>query len=211
MRMIVKQPEPGSLTAHRQKPSCDFDNYPDKDALRRALVSEQRGLCCYCMGRIRPNASAMKIEHWLSQTSCPNAQLDYSNLLGACRGGEGRPRREQHCDTQKGDRNLRWNPADPAHMIESRMQYDPDGFVRSNDPTLDDQLNSVLNLNLAFLKQNRKGVFDAVLQWWRRRRPVPRDRIEREILRLAPADGWLDPYCQVAVWWLNRKLSRMPR
>ncbi len=81
------------------------------------------------------------------------------------------------------------------------------GSVRSDDS----MLNSVLNLNLAFLKQNRKGVLDGFLQWWRRRKPVPRDRIEREILRLAPADGWLDPYCEVTVWWLNRKLSQMQR
>lgn len=211
MRTIIKQAEPRSLTAHRKTPYSDFDNYTDKDTLRLALASEQRGLCCYCMGRIRPDASAMKIEHWLCQSECDNAQLDYGNLLGACRGGEGRPWREQHCDTRKGKRGLRWNPANPAHMIESRLQYDPDGFVRSNDSTLDDQLNSVLNLNLGFLKQNRKGVLDAVLHWWRLRKPVPRDRIEQEILRLVPADGWLDPYCQVAVWWLNRKLSRMPR
>ena len=53
MRAITKGPEPVSLTAHRQTPHCDYDNYAAKDDLRNALVSEQRGLCCYCMGRIR--------------------------------------------------------------------------------------------------------------------------------------------------------------
>ena len=42
MRTIVKGSEPRSLTAHRQKPSCNYGNYGNKDVLRRALVTEQR-------------------------------------------------------------------------------------------------------------------------------------------------------------------------
>ena len=189
MRAIVKQQEPQSLTAHRRTPPCDFDNYQNKDDLRDALVSEQRGLCCYCMGRIRPCAGAMKIEHWQCRSHYPDEQLDYRNLLGACRGGEGQPQNKQHCDTRKGDDNLRWNPANPAHAIEARIRYDPNGTIRSDDATFDCQLNSVLNLNLAFIRQSRRGVLDGILQWWRRCKPVPRDRIEREILRRAPADA----------------------
>ncbi|MXY39275.1 MAG: TIGR02646 family protein [Rhodospirillaceae bacterium] len=211
MKAIIKGREPHSLITHRLTPYADYDNYPDKVSLRRALASEQRGLCCYCMGPIRPEASAMKIEHWRCQSRYPDEQLDYNNLLGACMGGEGRSQRRQHCDTRKGDRDLLWNPAEPVHAIESRVQYGADGTIESDNETLDSQLNEILNLNLALLKQNRKSVLDAVLQWWKRRKPVPRHRIERQIRRLAPADGSLDPYCQVAVWWLNRKLSRMPR
>jgi len=61
MRAITKGPEPPSLTAHRQTPPCDYDNYTDKDGLRHSLVTEQRGLCCYCMGRIRNGPKTMKI------------------------------------------------------------------------------------------------------------------------------------------------------
>ena len=57
MKAIAKGPEPASLTAHRQTPHGNYDNYAAKDHLRSALVAEQRGLCCYCMGRIRPGAS----------------------------------------------------------------------------------------------------------------------------------------------------------
>ena len=38
----------------------------------------------------------------------------------------------------------------------------------SDDAEFDDQLNEVLNLNLPVLKNNRKGVLDAVLEWWKR-------------------------------------------
>ena len=188
-----------------------YDNYPDKDALRNALAAEQRGLCCYCMGRIRPGANEMKIEHWRCQARYPNERLSYRNLLGACLGGEGKPSSSQHCDTRKGDADLRWNPADPAHAIEARVRYDPDGTIRSNDATFDAQLNQILNLNLAFLKNNRKGVLDAVLCWRRAQlKSVPRRKVERLRDKYTAGSGELAPYCQVAVWWL-RKLGGMPR
>ena len=64
----------------------------------------------------------------------------------------------------------------------------------------DQQFNDVLNLNLPRIKNHRRAILDAVLQWWQRqRRPVPRQRIEREILRLN-AYPLLDPYVQVSIW-----------
>lgn len=211
MRKITKGDGPDSLTTHRMTPHADYDNYRHKDELRHALASEQRGLCCYCMGRIEPDAGAMKIEHWRCQERHSDEQLVYRNLLGACRGGEGQPFSLQHCDTRKGNSDLLRNPAEPTHAIQEWVQYGADGTIKSNDVTFDSQLNEVLNLNLPFLKNHRKGILDGLLEWWRRHGPVPRRRIEREVDRHAPAYGELTPYCQVAVWWLNRKLARTPR
>ena len=87
MRNIVKTAEPASLAQHRHTPYADYDNYDDKDTLREHLVSDQRGLCCYCMSRIRPDADHMKIEHWRSQKEYPDKQLDYGNMLASCLGG----------------------------------------------------------------------------------------------------------------------------
>ena len=214
MRGITKGPEPPSLTTHRLTAHSDYDNYAEKDDLRRALVTEQRGICCYCMERIHDGPTAMKIEHWRSQAHHPGEQLDYRNLLGACLGGEGRPWQLQHCDTRKGDRELRWNPADPAHQIEIRIRYELDGSIRSDHGEFDGQLNDVLNLNLPVLKNNRKGVLAAILDWWRRERerlrgPVPRAHFERKLEHHAAGDGPLGPYCQVTVWWLEQRLVRM--
>lgn len=208
MRVITKGREPQSLTTHRASHGC-YDNYQDRAALRNALVIEQRGLCCYCMGPIRPNANDMKIEHWRCQARYPEEQLNYCNLLAACLGGEGQPRKLQHCDTRKQDLDLLWNPADPDHAIEARVRYLDDGTIASNDEVFDTQLNEVLNLNLDILKNNRKYVLDSLLFWWRKqRRPVPRRRIERKLNEYANGNGELTPYCQVAVWWLWRKLRR---
>jgi hypothetical protein len=41
--------EPKSLRLHRQKSVSNYDNYAEKDDLRRALLEEQGYLCCYCM------------------------------------------------------------------------------------------------------------------------------------------------------------------
>lgn len=215
MRTIIKGAEPASLTAHRLTPHCDYDNYAAKAALRHALVTEQRGICCYCMGRIHNGTTTMKIEHWRSQSRCPAEQLNYGNLLGACLGGDGRPPHLQHCDTRKADRVLRWNPADPAHHIETRLRYELDGSIRSDDGGFDGDLEAVLNLNLPILKNNRKRILDAVLDWWRieKRRiggAVPRSRFERERNWRTRGTGDLEPFCQVAVWWLDQRLARMP-
>lgn len=161
------------------------------------------------MGRIHPDANAMKIEHWKCQARYPNEQLSYRNLLGACFGGEDRPHKDQHCDTRKGDRDLRWNPADPDRDIASRLSYRTDGTIESDDPEFNSQLNDVLNLNLAILKNNRKKVLDAVLDWWTHRGPIPKRRIEQKINKYASEAGLLAPYCQVAVWWLHQRLARI--
>ena len=185
MRSITKGNEPVSLLQHRLTPHSDFDNFEDKDILRQALVSEQRALCCYCMGRIHPSIESMKIEHWRCQANYPTEQLRYRNLLGACIGGEGQPLKNQHCDTRKGDRDLRLNPADPTHQVERRVIYLADGSILGSDPEFNGQLNDVLNLNLPLLKQQRKSLLDAVLGWWkverdRLRASVPRDRLIRK-------------------------------
>ena len=214
MRSIHKGVEPPTLAQHRQTPHSDYDNFQDKDILRQALVTEQRELCCYCMGRIHAAGDAMKIEHWLCQADHSTEQLNYKNILGACLGGEGQPFKNQHCDTRKGDRALMWNPAEPSDRIESRIYYEPNGAIRGKQGAFDDQLNDVLNLNLHLLKQNRKGLFDAVLEWWRHEKarlkgPVTLDSLIRKRDRCVDGNGKLEPYCQVTVWLLEQRIARM--
>jgi uncharacterized protein (TIGR02646 family) len=214
MKAINKGPEPVSLTRHRLSENCDYDNYREKSDLRRALVTEQRGLCCYCMDRIHDRPKGMKIEHWQCQAQYPAEQLKYRNLLGACLGGQGLPSELQHCDTKKGDSPLQWNPANLEHRIEARVRYEPDGSVRSDDTVFDEQLNNILNLNLQLLKNSRKRVYDAVVEWWsweksRLRGPVPRERLVRERDRYVAGTSELAPFRQVAVWLLGQKLARM--
>lgn len=214
MREIKKGTEPASLTRHRQTPHCDYDNYLDKESLRRTLVVEQRGLCCYCMARISAGNDSMKVEHWQCQERYPAEQISYGNLLGACLGGEGQPLRLQHCDTRKAARDIRWNPAESAHHIETRVRYELDGTIRSDDAAFDVQLHEVLNLNLPLIKNSRKSVYDGILAWVRHEKsrnhgPIPRERLLRERARYITGSSVLQPYSQVAVWLLNQRIQRM--
>lgn len=203
--MITKAAEPNSLTQHRAKAHSDYDNYQQKDQLRTALVGEQRGLCCYCTGRIRAEPNAMKIEHWQCQTNYPQHQLAYGNLLGACLGGQGQAAPDQHCDTRKANRDLQWNPATAAHMIETRLRYLFDGTVESTDAVFNAQLNDVLGLNIAYLKNSRKAVLDAVLAWWRTT-PKARQKIPAQIEQRTNHVAEYQPFSPVAVWFLRQKL-----
>ena len=110
--------------------------------------------------------------------------------------------------------DLAWNPADPAHRIETRVRYELDGSIRADDADFDGQLNDVLNLNLPVLKNNRKGIYDAVLQWWKSQKKrshgrVLRERLERKLARHDAGVEELAPYGQVAVWLLGQKLAGM--
>lgn len=213
MRTIAKGAEPASLAAHRKTTHSDYGNYTAKDELRNALVREQRGLCCYCMSRIHADPRSMKIEHWRSQRRYPDEQLMYENLLGACRGEEGERAAAQHCDTSKGDKTLKWNPANPAHRIERRISFDPDGAIRADDTEFQRQLDEVLGLNVAKLRYNRRAVLRGIEDWWKRIRLV-RDRARRDRLvmreraRYVDGDGDLPEYCQVVVHWLDKRLAR---
>ena len=214
MRQITKRREPGSLTAHRQTPESFYDNYQEKDELRVSLVNEQEGLCCYCMERVHADRVSMKIEHWRSQDLYPDLQLVYQNLLAGCKGGEDQPDEKKHCDTSKGNKDLKYNPADPSHHIETWISYEFDGSIRASDPEFDGQLTTVLHLNLDRIKNNRVGVLNAVLEWWkiekqRVRGPVPKALVQEKLAYWSSGKPNLTPYCQVAVWWLRSKLAGM--
>jgi uncharacterized protein (TIGR02646 family) len=167
MKKIIKQSEPRSLVEHRSKANANYDNYPDKDKLRESLLKEQGYICCYCMSRIK--LAEMKIEHWQPQTKYTSGQLDYRNLLGACMGNQGARPQNQHCDTKKGDSEITINPIEGDKNCENLIKYRPDGKIYSDDVSVNHDLNETLNLNLEFLKKNRKVALDAVLAQLRKK------------------------------------------
>ena len=206
MRTIQKGPEPATLTRHRRQPHADYDNYTDKAALRQALAAEQRGLCCYCQSRIRATPEGMKIEHWQCQANHPGRELDYNNLLGACLGGHGRPEREQHCDTRKGNRALCFSVCDTAHRVECRIRFLGDGKISADDADIDKGINVVLNLNLPRLVSNRKAVLAAFQQ---RLQNGCRVDPARELPKWNGSQpGELPEFAQVVVYWLQKRQAR---
>jgi len=211
MRTIRKGPEPTSLTEYRLTPGADYENYADKDTLREYLVREQRGLCCYCLSRIRPERSAMKVEHWHCQANYRAESLQYSNLLGACMGGEGEIPEFQHCDTRKQDSTISKNPANLEHRVEDTIRYLGDGRIESTDPTFDGEVNNALNLNSPFLINNRKSALNSFAEFLAKKQGTrTRKELEKQLLLWngESETGDLKPFCQVVVYYLRKRLAR---
>ena len=210
MRTIRKGKEPAAWIEFRSRSDASFDaTDAPKDELRRALVQEQGGLCCYCLGRIKPLALRMKIEHWAPQSRYPARRLDYGNVLGACMGGEGSPPSQQHCDTAKGDTELTINPAAPgAHCSES-FSYLVTGEIKPsrNDADLAQDIET-LALNLPRIIAGRRAQVDAIRDEVRRTKGnLSREKLQRMATKLEEPDarGNLKPYCQAAIFWLRRQ------
>lgn len=208
MKKIIKQSEPRSLVEHRSQANANYDNYPDKDKLRESLLKEQGYICCYCMSRIK--LDEMKIEHWQPQTKYISRQLDYRNLLGACMGKQGARPQKQHCDTRKGDSEITINPIEGDKNCENLIRYRPDGEIYSIDTSINRDLNETLNLNLEFLKKNRKAALDVVLDQLRKKFPNTtwttniRQKVINE-LSDKDVNGYYSEYCQIAIWYLKYK------
>jgi uncharacterized protein (TIGR02646 family) len=214
MRRIKKAKEPKVLAQYRATAAATYNGFQTAQRtqiLRESLLSDQGGICCYCMQRIYPNEDAMKVEHWRSQRRFPDYQLDYSNMLAACMGNEGEPEEEQHCDTRKGNKDLARNPADPDDRIEDFIQYLGDGTIVSNDPDLNEQLGEdVLNLNRALFISNRLSVLDAFHQSLPGNRTLTKGELRKmeKDWGSGAAGVELKPFCGVVVYWIRKRLAR---
>lgn len=171
MRRIKKGLEPGACIAHRNAGAgAIFGNAP-KDKMREALYAEQEGLCAYCMCALKEATDAvMKVEHHVPQSVDDSLELVWSNLLGVCKGGEGLPRKQQTCDTRRGNRPIPFDPTDPA--IERQICYETRGRVFAADPSEQPALDDVLGLNTDAPLRARESVLEAFLDCMKRSKPT---------------------------------------
>jgi len=225
MKRIIKSAEPQSLVQHRANQPAYFDNLPPvaKDDLRQGLLSEQGYICCYCMKRIPEKVEKngvvsydMKVEHFKCKDSFSELQLTYSNLLGACTGNEGKPKKLQTCDTKKGNSTeLTINPIARLPICETLFKYNAEGEISSidGDAAIDKQLNEVLNLNMQTLKDGRSEVFLEVQEKIKvESKKFKNDKagfvrhleMEKKYW-LNQSDNKYRPYCMVAIYYLNKK------
>ena len=208
MRYIKKGSEPRSLKNHRNQAGARYENYRHTSELRKALVNEQGYICCYCCSRIYPNSRSMVIEHWKPQSKYSKLELNYNNILASCTGGiNSSDTNAHHCDKKKANRELEFSPADKSHMIEDKIFYEvTTGKIKSNSPTFDKQLKTVLNLNTGHFKEQRKRIFDAIIEWKRKKNPT-RQTIKRAINRLSFANGKFEEFDPIRIWLLKKFIS----
>lgn len=203
---IQKNPnEPLLLRRHRtSNPGATYDNGPAdmKSEIQQAVVNEQFGLCCYCMQRISPET--VRVEHVLSQKKHPTQTLDYSNMAGACSCSKGLPKEQQYCDIYKGEMDFTFN----LSCIQDKIQYEPQGKIKSSNSHLDDQLNNVLNLNVKYLVEQRRAVREIVTHFLSLEKT--RGEIQSKIKQLSsPRNGMKDIFCGVMIFFLQKRLARI--
>jgi len=203
MRRIEKSPEPAALVAHREH-GGSYDSLHRAD-IRPQLLEDQRGLCCYCLKRLKDRPGQIKVEHFRPQHRHPELELSWHNLFAACRGGMGQPPAQQHCDTAKGGQRC---DLDPLTVREADFRYHADGRISHQDPELDRQLNEVLHLNTPAIRRRRQATLDGFIRAMSQRKGTwPRAVLERELTRRLEKNP-LDPYCMVIAGWLRRKLRQ---
>lgn len=165
MKYIDKSKEPQLF--HNWRNSHPKKGYNDlcrkvKQKLKKSLIDEQGGLCCYCECRITKDTS--HIEHFKPKGNPAFAQLqlDYQNLHASCirepKGGD-----EEHCGHKKG------NQFDP--LLVSPLEHDCDThFVFKLDGTIAEadergkKTITLLHLNSALLNRQRKALIDILLE-----------------------------------------------
>lgn len=224
MRKIVKGTEPKSLTTQRNFDEKDYTGYDEKDELRVALVMEQRGICCYCMGRINPVHNKMKIEHFLSHSGHPNLRLVYSNLFGACLGNM-KANADEHCDTLKKNKMFNFHMCS-SPSIHAEIKYKLNGEIYSANEQLYNEIgkpyyndvsgklikpHGILNLNMPELIKARKSTLDGFIKASLTGKLGPLNQTKLKRFR----DKWsgeshkdqLEPYCMIVVHYLDKKIK----
>jgi uncharacterized protein (TIGR02646 family) len=208
MRLIRKGPEPPLLLAFRKTPGARYTGLPTdtKHELRRALVREQFGLCCFCMQRVEPEVAPelrVKIAHWMPQAADEGRDLEWHNLLAACPGNEGAPRERQHCDTRQGNDALTVNPREPTHV--EGLSYTAWGAVRSTRAELQADIDVRLNLNDEALCARRREAVVRMADALGRRQGAAFKPAAIERCETPDARGYLPDFAGALAWWLRRR------
>ena len=205
MVQIIKKTAPKSLVEYKIAGNTSYNDFSNKDDIRISLVQEQNELCAYCMGKIAADSTKMKIEHFKCQTTYPSLQLEYSNMLGCCKGNEGFPKKMQTCDTYKGDNILSLNPSNPSDFSKMQIIYSDDGTTKSLNSQFDKELNDVLNLNTNVLKANRKTMIESAKMALSSKKGT-RSKVEIQKL-IQKFEAAHKPYYGAAIYYLEKKLK----
>ena len=140
-----KNIEEGDTDAIRQV----FDHDFPKNDVKEILIHEQKGLCAYCMRRIRVDSHS-RVEHFVSLSADKEKAIDYSNMLGVCDGGASIVERQGHilcCDAHKKELPLCTSPLNKNQM--DKIAYKPDGtiYTEPKDDAMEKDINEILLLN----------------------------------------------------------------
>jgi uncharacterized protein (TIGR02646 family) len=225
MKHIKKGHEPTELTTFKiLNPNANYSDLGkiEGESLRNALVNEQKGICAFCIGRIEnvwksgivskdlgeDDGPNVKVGHWIPQKEPnglgKNLTLDYTNMLGVCKGG-GRKEKFQHCDKKQGNTALTINPLDPS--VENGFSYARDGAIYHFD--CENDIEKTLNLNVEKLKVAREIAIDEVC--FQMKSEKEQNHLSNEEIYQKVKSFWESPdekntyreYCQAALYFIE--------
>lgn len=207
MKHIEKRKEPAELIEFKArenkdwKPSFDKLDRLTKQNLKKALLTEQSFLCCYCEARV--NADNSHIEHFVPQSHDRSKSLNYNNLMVSCQkeASRGDPR---HCGKRKDhdpgcnyDCDLLINPTDPT--CEKFFGYHGNGHIFPMD-TLSkaDQRKAhytinALGLDIPKVTRNRRAAIETILEQMEKLNRSQRNELVQKLLQ-KPKDERCLPY-----------------
>ena len=200
--------------------------------MRERAFAEQGGLCAYCMSRLptrpsdagtaKPSDAGMKIEHFETRALMPEKKFEWSNLLGVCLGAVGIEEGGFHCDTYRGHlkppevQRLPLNPATFPPDVGTFFSYTHQGDIKPASGLTEtarvdaETMIKRLNLNIDRLRRNRQGVIGVLRAGFQKKKPT-KARVA-ELLELASKPdhaGLLQPYCQAAMYYLDKKRRQL--
>ena len=232
MKKITKNPDPLviqellNFIQSQKKANIipSYTNFREKEKLRQSLLKEQGHICCFCMRRIKNSNETTKIAHIFPQNPVSdedkqrvekeNLDLNYYNMLAACDGGKGQPSHLQHCDTKQGNAILKINPADSTKNCENLIAYRSSGEIYSDNSDINHDLQEILNLNLETIKNNRRDAYNEMIKRLNSKYPnksFTKIILEKKIAEYSQLeDGKYRPYFQYVIYFLQKKLSKLP-
>jgi uncharacterized protein (TIGR02646 family) len=210
VKYIRKLPPPPALERYRRQRGACYNKLPSpiKRLVHHQLMKEQGYLCCYCGARIEDRTS--NIEHFKPKDPrlYPKLQLEYSNLLSSCLGGQIDRRANKHyplsCDAKKSNRVIPISPTDPH--CEQYFRYDEDGNVFGRTPGAKRTV-QILGLNNPVLCSRRRAAIRPYLelelsaQEWEE---------ELDFVLSRNREGAFLPYCMAAAWFIRHERLDLP-
>lgn len=219
MKHVLKniKNEPQALRDYRNStPNASYSGYGDKDAngntpLKTALANEQGYICCYCMQRI--TEAKMSVEHYITQNHHVTSPLPpqehkdndlvFLNMLGSCNTNQ------RNCSGLRG--NV-WLTIDPRKIdCERLVRFEKSGRAYSDDPSIQGEIEKILQLNNPVLQKNRRDTIDRAskrLDSYKKKGFLSRSLLENEInYWLEKSEGQYREYCMAAVHYLQSKLK----
>lgn len=208
MKYIKKGESPQSLEEYKKTEGASYEDLNKnhtwiKREIKNSLITEQGGICCYCGTRIEQTDSV--IEHFKPKARdlFPELQLEYSNLLASCFGGQIDKRTNRRfplcCDASKKYRVIEVSPTDPD--CESCFKYDDEGNIYGTTPEARHAI-QILNLNNEVQKNRRRAAIQVYSN-------LPKETDWQDEIRFLSArdrNGLYQPYCFAAIYYIKNFL-----